>query len=36
MGAWDVLDKKERTVDVIIIYVEVNGVVKNETMQYLG
>ena len=34
MRTWDVLDDKERTIDVIKGYVEVNDVVENETMKY--
>ena len=33
---WDVLDEKERTMDTIKIYVEVNVDVENEKMLYLG
>ena len=33
---WDVLEEKERTMDVIKGYVEVNGDVENETMKYSG
>ena len=36
MGTWDVLDEKERTMDVIKGYVEVNYDVVDETMKYLG
>ena len=36
MRTWDVLDEKERTMDVIKGYVEVNDDVENETMNYLG
>ena len=36
MMTWDVLDEKERTMEVIIGYVEVNDNVENETMKYLG
>ena len=36
MRTWDVLDEKERTMDVIKGYVEVNNDVENETMKYLG
>ena len=36
MRTWDVLDEKERTMDVIKCYVEVNDDVENETMRYLG
>ena len=36
MRTWDVLNNKERTLDIVKGYVEVNGVVKNETMIYLG
>ena len=32
----DVLEEKERTMDVIQRYVEVNDDVENETMKYLG
>ena len=32
----DVLEEKERTMDVIKGYVEVNNDVKNETLKYLG
>ena len=35
MRTWDVLDEKERTMDVIKRYVEVNDDVENETMKYL-
>ena len=36
MRTWDVLDEKERTMDVIKGYVEVNNNVENKTMKYLG
>ena len=36
MRTWDVLDEKERTMDVIKGYVEVNNDVENETMKYMG
>ena len=36
MMTWDVLEEKERTMDVIKGYVEVNDDVENETMKYLG
>ena len=36
MRPWDVLEEKERTMDVIKGYVEVNDDVENETMKYLG
>ena len=36
MRTWDVLEEKERTMDVIKGYVEVNDDVENETMTYLG
>ena len=36
MRTWDMLDKKERTIDVIKGYVEVNDDVENKTMKYLG
>ena len=36
MRTCDVLDEKERTMDVIKGYVEVNDDVENETMSYLG
>ena len=36
MRTWDVLDEKERTMDIIKVYVEVNDDVENETMKYLG
>ena len=36
MRTWDVLDEKERTMDVIKGYVEVKDDVENETMKYLG
>ena len=32
----DVLDEKERTIDIIKRYVEENDDVENETMKYLG
>ena len=35
MRTWDVLDDKERTMDVIKGYVEVSDDVENETMKYL-
>ena len=35
MRTWDVLEEKERTMDVIKGYVEVNDDVENETMKYL-
>ena len=36
MRTWDVLHEKERTMNVIKGYVEVNDDVENETMKYLG
>ena len=36
MRTWDVLDEKERTMDVIKGYVYVNDDVKNEKMKYQG
>ena len=36
MRTWDVLNEKERTIDVIKGYVKVNDDVENETMKYLG
>ena len=36
LRTWDVLEEKERTMDVIKGYVEVNDDVENETMKYLG
>ena len=36
LRTWDVLEEKERTMDVIKVYVEVNDDVENETMKYLG
>ena len=36
MRTWDVLDEKERTMDVIKGYVDVNDDVVNETMKYRG
>ena len=36
MRTWDVLDEKEKTMDVIKGYVDVNDDVVNETMKYLG
>ena len=33
MRTWDVLDEKDRTMDVIKGYVEVNDDVENETMK---
>ena len=36
MRTWDVLEEKERTMDVIKGYVEVNDDMKNESMKYLG
>ena len=36
MSTWDVLEEKERTMDIIKGYVEVNDDVENETMKYLG
>ena len=36
MRIWDVLEEKERTMDVIKGYVEVNDDVENETIIYLG
>ena len=36
MRTLDVLDEKERTMDVIKGYVEVNNEVENETMKYLA
>ena len=35
MRTWDVLDEKERTMDVIKGYVKVNGDVENEAMKYM-
>ena len=35
MRTWDVQDEKERTMDIIKGYVEVNVDVENETMRYL-
>ena len=35
MRTWDMMDEKERTMDVIKVYVEVNDDVENETMKYL-
>ena len=35
MRTWDVLDEKERTIDIIKGYVEVNDDVENETMRYM-
>ena len=35
MRKWDVLEEKERTIDVIKGDVEVNNDVENETMKYL-
>ena len=36
MRTWAVLEEKERTMDVLKGYVEVNDDVENETMNYLG
>ena len=36
MRAWDVLDDKERTMNVMKGYGEVNDDLENETMKYLG
>ena len=36
LRTWDVLEEKERIMDVIKGYVEVNDDVENETMKYLG
>ena len=36
MRTWDVLDEKERTMDVIKGYVKVIDDMENETMRYLG
>ena len=36
MRTWDVLEEKERTMDVIKGYVEVNDDVEKETMKYVG
>ena len=36
MRTWNVLDEKERTMDVVKGYVEVNDDVENEAMKYLG
>ena len=36
MMTWGVLEEKERTMDLIKGYVEVNDDVKNETVKYLG
>ena len=36
MRTWDGLEGKKRKIYVIKIYVEVNDVVENETMRYLG
>ena len=36
MRTWDVLEEKERIMDVIKGYVEVNDDMENETMKYLG
>ena len=36
LRTWDVLEEKERTMDAIKGYVEVNDDVENETMKYLG
>ena len=36
MRTWDVLDDKERTMDVINGYEEVNDDLKNKTMKYIG
>ena len=36
LRTWDVLEEKERTMDIIKGYVEVNDDVENETMKYLG
>ena len=36
MRTWDVLDEKEGTMDVVKGYVELNDVVENGTMKYMG
>ena len=36
MRTCDVLEEKERTMDVIKGYVEVNNDMENDTMKYLG
>ena len=36
MRTWDVLDDKERTMDVIKGYVNMNDDLENETMKYMG
>ena len=36
MRIWDVLDDKERTMDVIKGYVEMNDDLENKTMKYMG
>ena len=36
LRTWDVLEEKERTMDVIKGYMEVNDDVENDTMKYLG
>ena len=36
LRTWDVLEEKERIMDVLKRYVEVNNDVENETMKYLG
>ena len=36
MRTWDVLEQKNRIMDVIKGYAEVNDVVENETIIYLG
>ena len=36
MKTWDVLDEKERTLNVINGYVEVTADVENKTIKYLG
>ena len=35
MRTWDVLEEKEKTMDLIKGYVEVNDDVENETINYL-
>ena len=36
MKTWDELDEKERAIDVIKGYLEVNDDVESETMKYIG
>ena len=36
MRVWDRLDEKERKMNVIKCYVEVNNEVERETMRYIG